>query len=364
MTLPSPDPDRAAIEVVGVSKSFGDHSVLRGVSLDVPAGSTVALLGPSGCGKTTLLRIIAGLERPDSGSVHLGGDKVVGDGVFVAPERRRIGMVFQDWALFPHLSVGDNVGYGLDERRSTAQRLRVAESLALVGLAGLGERMPSTLSGGQQQRVALARALAPQPRAILFDEPFSNLDSRMRVQIRTEVNELLARLGITSVFVTHDQEEAFVLGAEVAVMSDGVIRQQGPPAELYQSPADPWIATFVGDANFLSGVATGSTATTALGSLPLRSASHGRVSVLLRPEQLAVNSCGDASGGPVSVATLVEYYGHDHLIRVQLPGGEQLRVRGPGAPAIRSGDSVLVTVRTGALVAFPERDDEIRPRIP
>ena len=344
--------DDGAIDVVGVTKAFGSNTVLRDVALEVAPGSTLALLGPSGCGKTTLLRIIAGLERCDEGTVRIGREVVSGQRTFVPPERRRVGMVFQDWALFPHLSVGNNVGYGLASGGKQAPE-RIRESLALVGLQDLTDRMPGTLSGGQQQRVALARAIAPRPRALLFDEPFSNLDSRLRIQIRSEVNQLLTDLGITSVFVTHDQEEAFVLGKEVAVMYGGVIRQQGSPSEIYQRPADPWVADFVGDANFLRGTASGRRAETALGSLPLQPDGptlSGSVEVLIRPEQLTVERCHKTSGQPI--AGVVEYYGHDHMIRVQLASGEELHVRGAGPPNVGPGDTVVVGVRGGALVAY------------
>ena len=237
-------------------------------------GAIVALLGPSGCGKTTLLRTIAGLERLDGGEVRIGDAVVSGPGAHVPPERRRVGMVFQDWALFPHLTVAQNVGYGLP--RVDRRGPRVEAALAMVGLAGLGDRSPGTLSGGQQQRVALARALAPEPGVLLLDEPFSNLDSALRVQVRTEVHQLLADLGVTTVFVTHDQEEAFVLGDEVAVMHEGAIVQQAEPATLYARPATPWVATFVGDANLVEATADGHTAATPVGPIALDAPGRGR----------------------------------------------------------------------------------------
>jgi len=242
-----------AIDVRGVSKRFGALEVLRDVDLRVEPGRIVALLGSSGCGKTTLLRTVAGLERLDAGEVRVG-DRVLSASardIHLPPEKRQVGMVFQDWALFPHLTVAQNVGYGLP--RSERRGSRVDAALHMVGLDGLGDRQPATLSGGQQQRVALARALAPQPGVLLLDEPFSNLDSTLRVQVRTEVHQLLAELGVTTVFVTHDQEEAFVLGHEVAVMQAGRIAQQARPADLYARPANRWVATFVGDANLVAG---------------------------------------------------------------------------------------------------------------
>ena len=205
------------VDVSGVNKSFGETDVLHEIDVSVEPGTSLALLGPSGCGKTTLLRLIAGLERPDEGQVSVGDQVMAGPSTWVPPEKRNVGMVFQDWALFPHLTVGKNVGYGLD--RAERKGSRISEALDMVGLADLVDRMPDTLSGGQQQRVALARAIAPRPSVLLLDEPFSNLDSALRVGVRTEVHRLLIDLGITSIFVTHDQEEAFVLGDEVAVMS-------------------------------------------------------------------------------------------------------------------------------------------------
>ena len=263
------------VVVVGLDKAFDGTPVLTGVELDVTPGESLALLGPSGCGKTTLLRLIAGLERPDAGSVTVGSTVMAGPGAWVAPEKRQVGIVFQDWALFPHLSVGRNAGYGLP--RGERDGPRVGEALTMVGLGDLADRMPDTLSGGQKQRVALARAIAPRPSVLLLDEPFSNLDSALRVGVRTEVHRLLVELGITSIFVTHDQDEAFVLGDRVAIMSSGRIEQVGTPAQIYRSPASRWIAEFVGDVNLLRGDADGKEAGTVLGRVPLRDPASGPV---------------------------------------------------------------------------------------
>ncbi|HUF32653.1 MAG TPA: ABC transporter ATP-binding protein [Acidimicrobiales bacterium] len=325
-----------AIVVDRISKRFGSVPVLRDVSLRVAPGSVVALLGPSGCGKTTLLRTIAGLEVPDSGTVAVGERVLTSSRTVVPPERRQIGMVFQDWALFPHLSVGRNVAYGLD--RAARRSRRVDETLALVGLAGLADRAPGTLSGGQQQRVALARALAPQPLVLLLDEPFSNLDTSLRVEVRTEVHRLLAELGVTTVFVTHDQEEAFVLGDEVAVMRDGAIEQQATPAEIYAAPASPWVAGFVGDANLVVGTADGEGAATPVGWVPVAGDPTGpRLEVLLRPEDLRV-----APGDAASVE-LVEFYGHDTVYDIRLDDGSSVRARVGAAPTFRRGDRVDIS---------------------
>jgi iron(III) transport system ATP-binding protein len=340
----------ADLVVVNLRKSFDGTPVLAGVDLVVPAGATVALLGPSGCGKTTLLRVVAGLESADAGEVILGGRTVTGPGVHVPPEKRRVGMVFQDWALFPHMTVAQNVAYGLggDDRH------RVEEILAMVGLEGLGGRMPSTLSGGQQQRVALARAIAPRPAALLLDEPFSNLDADLRARVRTEVHRLLQELGITTLFVTHDQEEAFVVGDEVAVMHQGVIEQQDPPAVLYALPATPWVAGFVGEANLMEGDAHGEEAWTQVGPVPLHRGAEGACTVLVRPEQLALEPGGEGE------VRRVEFYGHDTSYRVAIPGGE-LMVRAMAAPRFSRGDRVRVTYQGPPTVAYPARRQESVP---
>ena len=336
----------SGVTATGISKRFGSVEVLHDVDLDVAPGSVVALLGPSGCGKTTLLRILAGLERPEAGEVRLGDRVVTGPGVWVPPEKRRIGMVFQDGALFPHMSVERNVGYGIS-RRDPDRASRIVEALELVGLQGLGDRVPGTLSGGQQQRVALARALAPRPTALLLDEPFSNLDTSLRVQVRAEVHALLLDLGITSVFVTHDQDEAFVLGDRVAVMSGGRIVQAATPSELYARPVSPWVATFVGDANLVSGEASGERVDTVLGSIPLAEPTRGPVQVLVRPESVALEP---GEGGVVEV---VEYYGHDCLYVVRTDDGAAVRSRAAAAaPALHRGDRVTLRYAGPPTVAF------------
>jgi iron(III) transport system ATP-binding protein len=344
----------AAVRTAGVTKRFDGEAVLRGVDLAVEPGTILSLLGPSGCGKTTLLRVIAGLEVPDAGTVTIGGATVAGASAFVPPERRRVGMVFQDWALFPHLSVGRNVGFGL--RRAERRSGRVEEALELVDLAGFADRDPMTLSGGQRQRVALARALVTRPAVLLLDEPFSNLDAGLRTSVRGEVQRLLAGLGVTTVVVTHDQEEAFVVGDRVAVLLDGEIAQHDSPAELYAAPASRAVAAFVGDPNLVPGVAGGTTARTTIGSVPLRTETRGEVDVLLRPEALrllpadAHDDNGD-SGQPAAVEA-VEYYGHDAVYHVRVDGGPPLRARTLATPAFQQGDQVTLTYTGGPTVAF------------
>lgn len=329
--------------------------VLRGVDLRAEPGSHLAILGPSGCGKTTLLRAIAGLQVIDSGEIRLGDDPVAGPGLHVAPEERRVGLVFQDWALFPHLTVAANVAYGLPRaqrwrrfgRSNTRAREAVEGLLEMVGVAELADRLPGSLSGGQQQRVALARALAPRPSVLLFDEPFSSLDTHLRAGVRTEVALLLRELKITSIFVTHDQDEAFVLGDEVAVMREGVIVQQASPADLYSRPVDSWLAEFVGDAELIPGDASGDVAATSIGRVPLADTTHGAVRVLVRPEEIVL-----ASGSGASVVE-VEYHGHDTLTWVALADGVVLRSRSTGAPRFGVGDEVRVGHSGSPARAYP-----------
>ncbi len=326
-----------------ITKWFGDVAAVADVSFTVERGETLVLLGPSGCGKTTLLRILAGLEVPDSGTITLDGEVLSGGGTFVPAERRRVGMVFQDWALFPHLTVAENVAFGVADEPHA--RRRVAETLEMVGLTDLADRYPEALSGGQMQRVALARALAPRPRVLLFDEPFSNLDVTLRNQVRSDIAELMREVGTTSVFVTHDQEEAFVLGDRVAVMRDGQIVQLGAPAEVYQYPATPWVATFVGDANLLEGEASDGRVRTVVGALPLSNEVTGRCRVVVRPEYLMIGNGYDG------LVTGVEFYGHDTSYRVTM-GAVTLTVRGMAAPRFGVGDRVSVTYGGPKVVAF------------
>jgi iron(III) transport system ATP-binding protein len=334
------EPRRAdAIACRGVRKSFGDVAAVAGVELTVPAGSLTAVLGPSGCGKTTLLRLVAGFERPEAGSVAIGG-QVVADGgnAFVAPERRRVGMVFQDYALFPHMDVAGNVGYALGRR---ADRARVAELLELVGLGGLGARRPHELSGGQQQRVALARALAPRPEVVLLDEPFSNLDAVLRQQVRGELRRILAETGVSGLLVTHDQEEALSLADRVAIMRAGVVEQAGSPEEVYLGPISRWVASFLGAVDVLPGTANGEgRVETELGAVPDGARHRGAVDVLIRPEALGLGSRHEA--GPDALPCRVverEYYGHDQVLVVELEGsGHRLRWRGLGINPWHPGD--------------------------
>ncbi|MFD5744933.1 ABC transporter ATP-binding protein [Streptomyces massasporeus] len=324
-----------ALHVEGLTKSYGaKEPVLRGLELTVPAGALAAVLGPSGCGKTTLLRIVAGFLHADAGTVRLGDRLLVGPGVHLPPERRRIGIVPQEGALFPHLSVARNVAFGLTGTDRAERRRRTDEMLELVGLAGYGDRMPHELSGGQQQRIALARALAPRPQLVLLDEPFNALDSALRTGVRADVRAALRATGATAVLVTHDQQEALSTADLVAVVRDGRVAQCDTPQDLYGRPADPWIADFVGDAVLLPAtVDTDGTARTALGPVPLAAPPAGLRSgtVLLRPEQLRLTDA-DSDGAVSGTVTDIHYYGHDAMVTVAVEGHHipvAVRVAGP-----------------------------------
>jgi iron(III) transport system ATP-binding protein len=331
-----------SISCTDLRKSFGQVRAVDGLSLEVEEGATVALLGPSGCGKTTTLRLIAGFERPDSGTVAVGGRVLAGPGVFVPPEKRRIGVVFQDYALFPHYDVGGNVGYGLDR---DADRGRVDEVLELVGLGGLARRSVNELSGGQQQRVALARALAPAPELILLDEPFSNLDASLRAKVRDEVRDILQAQGVTSIFVTHDQEEALSVADTVAVVNEGRVEQVATPEEVYSRPSSRWVAGFLGDIEVLPGMAQGGTVSCDLGVVAASPELRGEVDVLIRPESVAVATTPPPDrAGTQAVVVSRRFYGHDQMLELRLGGGRLVRARRLGFPAWHPGDQVRVWI--------------------
>jgi iron(III) transport system ATP-binding protein len=346
------------LAVTGVHKAFGHTRVLRGIDLEVADGSLTAVLGPSGSGKTTLLRIVAGFERADSGSVTLGGNIVDGGRRYVPPERRGLGYVPQEGALFPHLTVAANVGFGL--RRSAKSGNRVDELLELVDLSGLRDRHPHELSGGQQQRVALARALAVSPAVVLLDEPFTALDPALRASVRAEVSAILRRAGATAILVTHDQDEALSMADRVAVLRDGVVVQNATPHDLYAEPHDAELAKFLGEANLLPGTLDGLDAVTPLGRLRVRrpnGANGARVVALLRPEQLRLGAEGPSVAGRV-LAT--EYYGHDAVVYVE-PDRDGAPSAGVGVLTVRLQGEVppepgaLVRVgASGPVTVWPE----------
>jgi iron(III) transport system ATP-binding protein len=328
------------IRLEGVTKRFGDVVAVDAASFCVERGEVVALLGPSGCGKTTLLRLVAGFERPDAGTVEIDERPVSGRGLWVPPERRRVGMVFQDYALFPHLTVAENVGFGLSRR---ARPVRVPELLAIVGLEDVGRRYPHELSGGQQQRVALARALAPAPELVLLDEPWSNVDPFLRESLRSEVVEIVRPLGVTVVLVTHDREEAFSLADRIALMRDGRVVQEGTSEELYFAPVSRWAAEFVGAGNVLGGRVVSGLVETALGSFPVNGAGvNGSANVLVRPELLELEC--DPTGRAEVVAR--EFRGHDVFYRVRFEGVELVSQR-PSNEVVPLGARVSIRLHEG-----------------
>ncbi|HLJ99593.1 MAG TPA: ABC transporter ATP-binding protein [Streptosporangiaceae bacterium] len=340
------------LKVEELRKSFGTTSVLDGVTLDVPAGSLTAILGKSGSGKTTMLRLLAGFERPDAGTITIGGTVVDNDRVHVPPERRRIGYVPQDGSLFPHLTVAANVGFGLPRR----ERSRAAGLLEAVGLGGLGRRFPHQLSGGQQQRVALARALAIEPAVVLLDEPFASLDASLRATVRADVQRIFREAGTTAILVTHDQDEALSVADRVAVLRDGRIAQSAPPEDLYTRPVDPELARFIGDANLLDGVLAAGIVSTPLGPLDLDDhngttpQSSAPVTVLVRPEQIAISpSAGD--DGPRGEVVSYGYHGHDAVVHVSL-GSQVVTVRVLTGHRIPVGSRVSLHAH-GPVVVWP-----------
>jgi iron(III) transport system ATP-binding protein len=351
VTLDLPAPTRTtALACRGLVKRYGGTVAVDGVDLEVPRGSLTALLGPSGCGKTTVLRMIAGLLAPDAGEIVIDGEPVADHRTFVPPEKRPVGLVFQDYALFPHLSVARNVAYGLGHLPRRDRKARVHEVLDLVGLADLGRRLPTALSGGQQQRVALARALAPCPELVLLDEPFSNLDAALRSSVREEVRSILRAADATAVFVTHDQEEALSLADRVAVMDAGRIHQIDEPQTLYTRPATRFVAGFVGEADVLTAHRVDAfLVDSPLGRLPTADpVGTPTVAAVIRPESLQVTA--DARGD--ATVTGIEYFGHDQLVHVRLADGTLLRARRGPILDLHRGDRVDVAV-LGPIVTFP-----------
>ncbi len=292
--------ETAGLKLEGVTKRFGNVTAVDNVSLDVPHGKLITLLGPSGCGKTTILRMIAGLEVPTSGFIFLGGQDITR----LPANERRITMVFQSYALFPHMNVYENIAYGLKIVRMPEEKIRevIGESLEMVGLAGLEKRGPSELSGGQQQRVAVARALVLKPKVLLFDEPLSNLDAKLRKRMRGEIRDLQKDLGITSVYVTHDQAEALAISDRIIVMETAAVSQEGSPEELYKQPANPFVADFIGEANIFDVhiiKVDQNTARIHLGGLDLSAPFHkppkegDSAKFIVRPEDVRIGDAAD-----------------------------------------------------------------------
>ena len=363
-----------SIAIRGITKSFGSTPVLRGIDLDIADGELVALLGASGSGKTTLLRILAGLDWPDagpnSGTVQVNG----ADWLALETQKRHVGFVFQHYALFQHMRVRDNVAFGLDVRpranRPTADeiRARVDELLDLVQIGNLGDRFPSQLSGGQRQRVALARALAIKPNLLLLDEPFGALDARIRKDLRRWLRELHEQLGMTTIFVTHDQEEAFELADRVVVMGQGRIEQIGTPDEIYESPANPFVARFLGDVNEIAAeiadghISVNGAETSALDRL---AAGDGTIQLFVRPHEIALEAASDAPARIRAIASNGPVLRFD----VDLPeGGKPLEVaiprNAPQARQLRRGDAVRVHIQRGRVFhpALHAANQQIKPQ--
>ncbi|ACV48387.1 MULTISPECIES: ABC transporter ATP-binding protein [Halomicrobium] len=321
------DPSATVVELDGITREYGAETAVDDLSLSVNDGELLTLLGPSGCGKTTTLRMIAGLERPSGGSIQIEERAVADGSTFRKPEERNVGIVFQDYALFPHLNVAENIAFGLRDADSREADERVTELLELVDLTDHREKMPSKLSGGQQQRVALARSLAPEPDVLLLDEPFSNLDVRLRVEMREEVRKILKRAGVTAISVTHDQEEALSISDRVAIMNDGTIEQVGDPAEVFENPESRFVASFLGQASFLSARVAGDDIETGMGTFrtarlngPVEAYNGATVDVLVRPDDLrAIPTAESTADGYV---TQRQYNGPSFVYRVTLHSGD------------------------------------------
>lgn len=314
------------LQLQGVSRRYATETAIENLDLSVYEGELLTLLGPSGCGKTTTLRMLAGLERPDEGQIIVGDETVAGNGRFVPPEDRNVGLVFQDFALFPHLTVGENVAFGLDGS-ATENSQRVSELLELVGLSAQRDATPDELSGGQKQRVALARSLAPEPRVLLLDEPFSNLDVRLREQMREEVRRIIKATGVTAVSVTHDQEEALSISDRVAVIHDGRVEQIGRPEAVFEHPESRFVAEFLGQAGFLRGRLGEGRIVTGIGTLDVSTVDGltmaydgAEVDILVRPDDLRAVPAREGQGDGTIVGR--KYTGPSFVYRVELDSGD------------------------------------------
>ncbi|QLG47374.1 ABC transporter ATP-binding protein [Natrinema halophilum] len=324
-----PTTKKTVLELDGITKQYGSEEVIGDLSLSVRDGEILTLLGPSGCGKTTTLRLIAGLEKPNAGRISLQNRTVSGDERFVPPEDRDVGVVFQDFALFPHLTARENVAFGIQDRDEADRAARVDDLLDLVGLEAHGDHYPDELSGGQQQRIALARSLAPEPEMLLLDEPFSSLDVDLRVEMREEVRRIIKETGVTAISVTHDQEEALSISDRVAVMNDGTIEQIDTPQQVFQQPMSRFVAGFLGHASFLPGEVHGDSVDTSLGRV-LRDDVHGlaheydgsTVDLLVRPDDVTAYPAEDEEADGRVVYR--RYLGPTVLYRVELDDGETI----------------------------------------
>ncbi|MFO1144459.1 MAG: ABC transporter ATP-binding protein [Amaricoccus sp.] len=345
-----------AVEAEGLLRRFGDGSVVDGVSLQVRRGEVVCLLGPSGCGKSTTLRMIAGVERPDGGRVRLDGLEVSGPGRFLPPECRSVGLMFQDFGLFPHLDARGNVGFGLVGVRGPERLRRVSELLGKVGMGGRARRYPHELSGGEQQRVALARALATDPRAMLMDEPFSGLDGRLREGVREATLGLLRESGTAVLMVTHDPEEAMRVADRIALMRNGRVLQCGTPRELFERPADRGVAEFFSEVNVLAGVVRGGLVDTELGGFAAGGLPEGTpAEVVVRPEHVRLAA---GPGGARATIERVRFIGRGDVVDLRTAGGLRLRAVLFEEPAVGAAGAFRVELLRSHVLVFGRRSED------
>jgi spermidine/putrescine ABC transporter ATP-binding subunit len=354
----------AELEIRNLVKRYTAQSVVGPLSFSVGTGEFISLLGPSGCGKTTTLRCIAGFETPTEGGIYLAGERIDQQ----PPNRRNIGLVFQSYALFPHLTIFENVAFGLRLRKLAAPEVkrRVGEALNLVSLSDLADRFPRQLSGGQQQRIAIARSVVLEPRILMFDEPLSNLDFKLRMVMRTELRELQRRLGKTTIYVTHDQSEALALSDRIVVMSNGRIEQIGSPREIYERPANPFVADFMGNSNLLDAVvvqaAVGATVIRTDQGLTLRAAAAtrntgDRVVAMIRPEHVRLTAAGEPAGENTMTVRIAQatYLGQDvHLLVVNGQQGLTVVTKGSASRHLAVGDDVQAAIAPADILILPK----------
>jgi len=338
--------DSSHLRLKNISFNY-DKAILDKISLSIDKGDILSIVGPSGSGKTTLLKLIAGLERPKNGNIYMNGEAISSKNMFVNIENRKIGMVFQQAMLFPHLTIEDNVKFGIKKRKFSDER--VAEVLDLVELSHMKKRHPHTLSGGEAQRIALARALAPKPEILLLDEPFANIDASLRTALRADLRKILDKISLTTIFVTHDQEEAFVFGDKICIMNNGKILQFDTPTNIYRQPNSTWIAGFLGQANLIKGQAKNKIASTAIGEIPLSKKETGSVKVMIRPENLDLLAYGSWQ------IQNIEYYGHDTMYTLNNESKQSIRVRVLHEPIYKIGNKVGIVYTGPPTVVFTKK---------
>lgn len=335
------------MHIHGVTKMFGPVAVVNNLSLQQHQGEILVFLGPSGCGKTTLLRLIAGFEKPNSGSIEINGKTMADSKVFIPPEKRDVGMVFQDYALFPHLNVAQNIAFGVQQNQRYTEKT-VGEAISLVRLEGLEKRYPHQLSGGQQQRVALARALAPSPALVLLDEPLSNLDAQIRVNLRQQLRDIIKQSGTTAIFVTHDQEEALAIADRLVVLSQGQIEQLGTPEEIYQQPASKFVAEFVTQANFIPAQRLGQYWETELGAFAVNNYTENRnEGELMIPQEFLQLQPDDQARVIIDEST---FLGREILYSLSTASGKRLKARLSATTRFSVGTKVKVNIENNSLL--------------